>query len=448
MRSVTLGPSLRRAVALAGVVLTALVILLSLTDAAAGAAAPGGDEPAAEGKQVGVRVFDRKGTRERDDDEPVAGAQITVVDATGATVDEVETDDEGRATIELPGEGQFTATLDLESLGDDVGLPREGGETITIDPNRSRVVNFVLGDRQRSKRDFVDDLKQTTLDGIKFGLVIAMASVGLSLIFGTTGLVNFAHGEIVTFGAIVAWFLVNDHGVGLVLATVVAMLATGMLGGGLDRLLWRPLRERGVSLIAMMVVSIGLAFVLRYFFQIWYGRDSQAYAKGAVGRTKTYEVFDTTISSTAIVTIVVSLAALLLVGALLLTTRMGKAMRAVADNPDLAASSGIDVDRVVLLVWALGAGLAALGGVFHGLSEEVKFDFGNDLLLLMFAGTTLGGLGTAFGALVGGFAIGMLVQLSTLWITPNLKTVGALVVLILILLVRPQGILGRSERVG
>jgi branched-chain amino acid transport system permease protein len=399
-------------------------------------------------REVTVRVFDRKGTRERDDDEPVEGATITVTDSAGEVVDEVETDEDGAATITLPREGQYTAVLDLDTLPEGVGLPREGGEQISIDPNRSRIVNFVLGDRARQQRSFWDEFKQTTADGVKFGLIIAMCSVGLSLIFGTTGLVNFAHGEIVTFGAIVTWFLVNDHSVELLLAAVLAMAITGLGGAGLDRFLWRPLRNRGLSLIAMMVVSIGLAFVMRYFLQIWYGPNSQAYAQYGVGRVSTYRIFGVTLSASAIGTIVVSIVMLVLVGLLLQSTRMGKAARAVSDNPDLAASSGIDVDRVVLLVWGAGAALAALGGVMQGLTEEVKFDMGSDLLLLMFAAIILGGLGNAYGALVGGFVVGMLVQLSTIWITPNLKTVGALAVLIAILLVRPQGILGRAERVG
>ncbi len=408
------------------------------------------EEPAGEdgGPTITFTVRDRKGTREPDDDLLVEGATIVITDAAGEEVGEITTDDEGQAVGELPSEGQYTAMLDLDSLPDDVGLPREGGEVLQVDPNRARAATFTLGDRQRSERTYIDEVKQTTIDGIRFGLVIAMCSVGLSLIFGTTGLTNFAHGEIVTLGAIVAWFFVNDHGVELILAAIAAVAITGAFGGALDRFLWRPLRRRGLSLLAMMVVSIGLAFVMRYFFQIWFGRDSEPYAQYSVGNVSTYDIFGVRISATAIASIVISLVVLVAVGVMLLRTRLGKAMRAVADNPDLAASSGIDVDRVVLLVWVFGAGLAALGGVLHGLSEEVKFDFGNDILLLMFAGVVLGGLGTAFGALVGGFAVGLLVQLSTVWISPNLKTVGALLVLILVLLLKPEGILGRAQRIG
>jgi branched-chain amino acid transport system permease protein len=129
-------------------------------------------------------------------------------------------------------------------------------------------------------------------------------------------------------------------------------------------------------------------------------------------------------------------------------TRTGKAMRAVSDNPDLAASSGIDVEAVIRNVWALGAALACLGGVLFALNERIAFNSGFNLLLLMFAGITLGGLGTAYGALVGSFIVGLFVNVSTLWVPAEMKNVGALGVLILVLLIRPQGILGRAERVG
>jgi branched-chain amino acid transport system permease protein len=123
-------------------------------------------------------------------------------------------------------------------------------------------------------------------------------------------------------------------------------------------------------------------------------------------------------------------------------------MRAVADNRDLAAASGINVDRVIRFVWVLGGALAALGGVLFGLSDEVFWDMGFRLLLLMFAGIVLGGLGTAYGALLGSIIVGVFVQLSTVVIADELKYVGGLLLLIVILVVRPQGILGSRARVG
>ena len=144
----------------------------------------------------------------------------------------------------------------------------------------------------------------------------------------------------------------------------------------------------------------------------------------------------------------ISILVLVAVATFLQRTRTGKAMRAVADNRDLAESSGIDVNRVIGFVWAAGAGLAAIGGILQGLSEQVSFQMGFQLLLLMFAGVTLGGLGTAYGALVGSLVVGIAMEVSTLWIPSEFKTVVALSILVLVLLVRPQGILGQAERVG
>jgi branched-chain amino acid transport system permease protein len=127
---------------------------------------------------------------------------------------------------------------------------------------------------------------------------------------------------------------------------------------------------------------------------------------------------------------------------------MGKASRAVSDNPALASASGIDVRKVIRAVWILGAGLATYAGVIITVNQGVSFLMGQDMLLLIFAAVTLGGLGTANGALVGSLIIGLVVQLSTLFIPTELKYVGALIILILILVVRPQGILGKKERIG
>jgi len=140
---------------------------------------------------------------------------------------------------------------------------------------------------------------------------------------------------------------------------------------------------------------------------------------------------------------------ILAVAYFLLGTRIGKATRAISDNPQLASASGINVDRVVRIVWILAGVLAALSGILWAYFRPgVKWDMGTQMLLLIFAAITLGGLGTAFGALLGALIVGVVVEVSTLWIPSDLKYAGALVVLILILLVRPQGLLGRKERLG
>ncbi len=398
------------------------------------------------GQEISVSVFDRKGTSDNADDVRVEGAVIVVRDGSDEVVDEVTTDEDGRAIIELPGEGQYTATLEIESLPEGIGLPREGGEVINIDPHRSRVVNFVLGDRQRASTGRLDRIPQLVFNGLVFGLIIAITSVGLSLIFGTTGLVNFSHGEHVTWGAIVAWWLNADHGINIVPAAIIAIAVGAASAALVDRLLWKRLRSRGVSLVAMMIVSIGLSLAARSVMQLVFGEVFRPYHQYNVQHGIDIGPITTAPKNLWIIGIIVVV--IVSVASLLQYTRIGKAMRAVSDNADLAESSGIDVDRVILFVWALGGGLAALGGILFGLQQQVQFEMGFRLLLLMFAGITLGGLGTAYGALVGSFVVGMLIETSTLVIPTELKNVGALAVLIIVLLFRPQGILGRAERVG
>ena len=129
-------------------------------------------------------------------------------------------------------------------------------------------------------------------------------------------------------------------------------------------------------------------------------------------------------------------------------TKLGKATRAVADNPALASATGINVDRVISVVWIVGAMLAGLSGVLLGMTQGFDYQLGFKLLLLVFAATVLGGLGTVWGAIVGAFVIGLFVEVSTLFVPAELKFVGALVVLIVVLLFRPQGLLGKPQRVG
>jgi branched-chain amino acid transport system permease protein len=379
---------------------------------------------------------------------PVEGVEIVVETAAGEEVETVTTDEEGRYEVELPGPGDYRATLDQDTLPEGATLRNPDRATLefTIRAGQSRPLLYPIGEGDREVRSRLDRGLQLAVEGVKFGLIIAMAAIGLSLIFGTTGLVNFAHGEIVTFGALMAYFFNVTVGMPLVLAAVLSMIVTGLLGGALDRGLWRPLRARRTGLIAMLVITIGMSLLLRHLYLYQFGGRTRPFADYQVQQA--WDIGPIDLTPRDAFSIALSLVVLIGIGLGLARTRAGKAMRAVADNPDLAASSGIDVERVVSMVWIAGSALAALGGVLLGLTEQVSFQMGFLLLLLMFAGVTLGGLGTAYGALVGSFVVGLFVQVSTLWLAPELKNVGALLILILILLIRPQGILGSAERIG
>ncbi len=381
--------------------------------------------------------------------EPVVGARVTVTPIGGGAALTGTSGSDGRYRVDLPGPGDYDVLLDVASLPKGVTLAKgaPNPRRVTVVAGQSRPGPFSLDKAGfTAARDTTNRALQLLVDGIKFGFILAMAGIGLSLIYGTTGLTNFAHGELVTFGAIAAWYFNVRGGLPFVLSAVLAVAVGALASGLLDLGLWRPLRRRGTGLIAALVVSIGLSLLVRTIFLFFYGGGTQPYAEYAIQSPTDLGLI--TITPKDIVTDVIALLVLVAVGLALQKTRLGTAIRAVADNRDLAAASGIAVDRVVVIVWAAGGGLAALGGVFLGLTQQVRFDMGFTLLLLIFAGVTLGGLGTAYGALVGGLLVGILTQMSTLVIPSELKNVGALGVLVLVLLVKPTGLLGRRERIG
>lgn len=379
--------------------------------------------------------------------EPVAGATVHALDAGGAEVATTTSDENGRWTLEVP-EGTYTFEIVADSLPDGVSV--QGAVTREVTAGRTNAVVFTFGEvRTSMETPLYEKVIRLSIDGLRFGLVIAVTAIGLSLIFGTTGLTNFAHGELVTLGGVAAWIFNVTMGMNLILASLLAIVVGVGLGWLNNAGLWRPLRRRRVGLIPMLVVSIGLAISLRYLILMFFSDRSQSFAEYPANPERSWG--PVAITDMNLLTIVISLVVLIGVALMLQKTPIGKAMRAVADNKDLAASSGINVERVITVVWCLGGGLAALGGVLLAISElggRVQWEMGFKLLLLMFAGITLGGLGTAYGALLGCIIVGLLVQLSTLVINPDLKYVGGLLILIFILIVRPQGILGSRERIG
>jgi branched-chain amino acid transport system permease protein len=411
-------------------------------------AQPEGGEPA---QAEGPRITGTLRYEVEDEDEFVEGADITVESADGTFRESATSDAEGKFEVVVPGPGQYTVTLDESSLPDEVGL-RNDRPSLSIELREGRTVapaGFPLGFGDDAGRDVSTTFERAvrlTIQGIRFGLIIAMCAVGLSLIFGTTRLTNFSHGEMVTFGALMAFLFNVTLDLHMFIAAPLAIAVSVAAGSGYDRFFWRPLRNRGTSLVSMLVISIGASIFFRYLFNFQFGGFNRSYRQYTLQRA--WELGPISIVPRDLIGMILSIVVLVAVALFLQRTRLGKATRAVADNRDLAESSGINVERVINFIWAAGAGLAALGGILQGLSEQVTWQMGFQLLLLMFAGVTLGGLGTAYGALVGSMVVGVVHEVSTLWIPAEFKTVTALMILVLILLVRPQGILGQAERIG
>ncbi|MEN9923696.1 MAG: hypothetical protein RIS09_1210 [Actinomycetota bacterium] len=380
---------------------------------------------------------------------PIANVEFTLTAPDGSTQTTLSGVD-GVWQFEVSQTGGFIVEINPESLPSGVGLREPDRLTRSVFVfnlnNNPAAVQYLTGEGPK-RASLGERALQLTLDGIVLGVTIGLAAVGLSLIFGTTGLTNFAHGELITLGGLGTYFFNAYVGLHLIPSALIALVLTLVIGGyAQDQFLWKPLRKRGSGLIAMMVISIGFGLMVRYIFLFFFGGDREQFLQYAGQAGLQFGPFS--ITPKMIIATIIGIILIGLTIVWLTRSTLGKASRAVSDNPALASASGIDVEKIIMVVWILGAFLAGFAGIMMGLNQGVQFIMGSDTLLLIFAAVTLGGLGTAYGAIVGSMVVGLFVQLSTLVIPSELKYVGALFVLIIILLVKPQGILGRQERIG
>lgn len=413
-------------------------------------AAPGAANAADSENSIIVSVQDQENNNGVSEKKPVAGVKVSVSNPSGLAVAEGITDSAGLATIPVPAKDDYVVTLDVASLPSGVTLV-EGTKTVVniakdSFTTNSKRVTFFAGTSGESGASLIDRVAQRLVDGIRLGLIIAICSVGLSLIFGTTGLTNFAHGEMVTFGGLIAFWFNVLLGIPLLVAAPLVIALGGVLGLAMNGIIFAKLRKRGIGLISQLVVSVGLSIMLRNMYLYQFGGRTRPLDDFSLQVAKSFGPVNITMRD--LTTAIISLVVLLGVAAFLQRSRTGKAIRAVSDNPSLASSTGIDTQKIIRVVWFAGGALAAMGGVFRGLDEQVGFEMGSGLIFLMFAGITLGGLGSAYGALIGGFFVGLLVELASLVVPAELKNAPALLILIIVLVVRPQGILGRKQRVG
>ncbi len=311
-------------------------------------------------------------------------------------------------------------------------------------PQYTAVAVIAVGILILIARHGLHDVAQVSLNGLVLGSVYALGAVGLTLVYGILKLTNFAHGDFLTFGAYMA-FLVNvTWGGPLVLAIVFGMLATALMAVFLEKIMWGPMRARRAGLLQLLLMSIGLAFLLRYTIQFIWGTKVRALD---VNVTDSVEFLGLRIGQTELIVVVIGVITLTAVGLMLKYTLLGKRMRALSDNFDLAETSGIDTSQVVLFTWIFAGALAGLAGVLASEVTNLRPEFGFALLLPIFAAVILGGIGDAFGALAGGIVLGLVTELSTLEIEPRWKVAVGFSVLIIVLFVRPQGIFGKATAI-
>jgi neutral amino acid transport system permease protein len=290
----------------------------------------------------------------------------------------------------------------------------------------------------------VHEFLQTSINGLSIGSIYALAAIGLTLVYGILKLVNFAHGDFMTLGAYVAFAVNVSAGMPLALAIAAALAAVALMGLSFEYAIWRPMRVRGAGMLQLLLMSLGLAFVIRYMIQFeWTGSTQRL----RVNTLQAWHPFDLIISRIQVIVMATAGVLLTLVAILLKTTTLGKSMRALSDNFDLAEVSGINTGRVIAVTWLLAGGLAGLAGVFIAIYQTTfDPDTGFRILLSVFAAVILGGIGSAYGALAGGLLIGLAEEWSTMFVSSTYKTAVGFLILILALLMRPQGIFGRAAR--
>jgi neutral amino acid transport system permease protein len=280
------------------------------------------------------------------------------------------------------------------------------------------------------------DTPQLLFNGIAVGSVIALAAVGLTLTMGILRLSNFAHGDFMTLGAYLTW-VINHSGLNLWLSMILGAAGTILAFVISEFLLWKPMRDRRANSTTLIIISIGLALFLRNGILLVWGASNQNYD---VPLVEAPEVFGVKIAYYRLIVIGLAIAGIVALHLLLQKTKVGKAMRAVADNIDLARVSGINVEKVVLWTWVITGLLTAVGGSMYGLITTVRPNMGWFLILPMFASVILGGIGNPYGAIAGGLIIGIVQEISVPWLGSDYKLGVALLIMIIILLVRPQGI--------
>jgi len=300
---------------------------------------------------------------------------------------------------------------------------------------------------------------ELTIYGIVLGSIIALGAIGLTMIYGIIGFANFSHGEFMTAGAYIALFMVTgvsswlgipdntfgslSFGWRMVFAFPFSMVCVAGIGILFDRVLYRKLRAKKSGPVMFAMSSLGASFIIRMVILITWGADYCFYRPGLM-RPALELPWGIKIRPDQILMLCVVLFLVVALHLFLQKTKMGKAMRATADNAELALITGIDTERIIIWTWGIGGALAAAGGILYGIDVQLHAEMGWNFLIPLFAAAILGSIGNIYGALIGGLTIGVAQQLSTAFLLPTYKLAVAFVIMIVILFIRPQGIFGKE----
>ena len=305
-----------------------------------------------------------------------------------------------------------------------------------------------------------DRLFELVTYGLILGSIISLGAIGLSLVYGILRFANFAHGDLMTAGAYIAFFFVTgpltwigipdntfgplSFGWRMVISFPISMIAVAGVAIAMDRILFSKLRAKGSSKVMMAMSALGASFIIRMAVLILWGADFRFYRPGVL-RPALHLPLGVRIRPDQILILVMVILLVVSLHLFLKRTKLGKAMRATSDNIDLARISGINIDRIIMWTWAIGGALAASAGILYGIDIQLNPGMGWSFLLPLFAATILGSIGNIYGALAGGLVVGVVQQVSTAFMLPTYKPAVAFFILILILLIRPKGIFGGQK---
>ena len=304
--------------------------------------------------------------------------------------------------------------------------------------------------------DLLSILPQQLVFGLALGTVYGLIALGYTMVYGVLQMINFAHGEVFMIGAYIGWSVfavLIDWSVGglhplwvLPVLLAPAMLLCGGLGMTLERLAYRPLYMRGATRLGPLISAVGASIFLQNFVMLTMGARMKVYMTNLVfPRTWRFNIFGVNVSALVIVIVVVSLLLMWGLVALIQRTSLGRAIRAVSEDREMATALGIDANRVVALTFFLGSALAGAAGVLVGLYyTQIDFVMGYSAGLKAFTAAVLGGIGNIKGAMLGGLLLGVIESLASTFINPAFKDVVAFAVLILTLVFKPEGILGEK----
>ena len=287
-------------------------------------------------------------------------------------------------------------------------------------------------------------LQQLLLNGIIAGSIYSLVALGFSIIYQTTRFFHFAHGAVYTFGAYFAYLFYTQLGVDRVIAFPLACLATMLLGGALELGIYKPMRTRKATDLTLLIASLGLYILLQNVISMVWGDDTKTMRTGEV--VEGHEFLGARITDIQIVIILTSLGLITLISLMLAQMKFGKALRALANDHELARLSGVNSDRYVLYAFAIGSFLAAVAAIMISFDTDMTPTMGFNALVMGVIAVIVGGINSLPGAALGGLFIGLAQNLGVYWLPSKWQDTIAFVILILFLLFRPYGILGKKPQ--